>query len=109
MKYIFIFSSIFFFNQSKAQNVYNDIAYKQAKGLVSVLQLNDSFLIKAFHVNVLLDQKKGALRKQDMPLNLLTRGLQKIENTRDSLYQSFLPSDKYTYYLSHKNEVLNNN
>ena len=109
MKYIFFLSSIFFFNQSYGQTNYNEIANKQAKYLVKMLQLNDTLFMKVFHINILLDQKKNAIRKQNLSLNILTRGLQLIENSRDSLYHSFLPEDKYTFYLTHKNDILNNN
>jgi hypothetical protein len=92
-----------------AQNTYNEVANKQAGRLVTILDLNDSVLLKAYHINILLFQKKNDLRKQNIPLNLLIRGLQKIENTRDSLYHTFLTDDKFTLYLTRKNEVINNN
>lgn len=55
----------------------------------------------------LFNQKKAA--RQQHPSGEVTYYLQKIENTRDSLYRLVLPAEKYSLYKQKKTKLVNNN
>jgi hypothetical protein len=93
----------------KAQNVYNDIAYKHAQRMVDSLQLHDSLRLKLYSINIQLHQRKILEREQHAGSDSLSYYIQKVENRRDSLYHSVLAEEKYLLYKSKKKQLINNN
>ncbi|MDA3613494.1 hypothetical protein [Polluticaenibacter yanchengensis] len=61
-------------------------------------------------VNADLEDKKSAARQQYGPqADSVQYHIQRIENTRDSLYQQALPVYKFTLYKQKKTNLISNN
>lgn len=85
------------------------MAGKIAQRLKDSLSLNDSQKQQLFSLNMRLHQQKQVIRQQYAGLDSMGYYMQKIENSRDSLYKQVLPEDKYLLYKQKKIKLVNNN
>ena len=104
-----IISGFLFIHQAKAQNnpatqLANKIAQKMTDSLGLTSQQKQSIV----DINLNLHQQKTLARQQHPGVSATTY-IQKIENSRDSLYQQVLPADKFLLYQQKRNKLVNNN
>jgi len=106
---IILLVSAFLSVTAKAQSDHaTQIANKIGQKMKDSLNLTGQQKNAIVNINITLsDQKKLARKQHSRPLVITY--LQKIENTRDSLYKLVLPTDKYRLYKQKKNNLVNNN
>lgn len=86
----------------------NQLANKIAQKMKDSLNLTSQQKNTIKDINLSLsDQKKVA--RQQHPGPSAVSYIQKIENTRDSLYKQILSADKYLLYKQKKRNLVNNN
>ncbi len=94
----------------KAQSTPGEqLAGKIAQKLKDSLSLTTSEQEGVYAVNVQLHNRKMALRQQNLSADALRIQFQRVENTRDSLYQRVLSVDQFQQYRQKKKNLLNNN
>ena len=95
---------------SKAQSaVAARISEKIAQRMKDSLSLTDQQKDSIYSVNILLNYKKGQLRKQYADMDLLQLHFQQVERLRDSLYKTILGDEKYLLYKDKKRYLISNN
>lgn len=85
------------------------LAEKIAVRLKDSLQLTETQKMQLYNVNMQLHGLKQQKRQQYSATDSLTFKIQKVENMRDSMYQTILPPEKYLLYREKKRVLLNNN
>lgn len=92
------------------QNPAMEIANKQAKRMQDTLGLPNTVKQQLYQINMDLHNRKLMVRQQYSNDSVqLGQQIQRVENTRDSLYRNILAEDKYLLYLQKKRSLLNNN
>ena len=84
------------------------LANKGASKMKNSLLLNEQQRSIIYSINILLAEQKDAARKTSTDRLIIGKKLQKIENTRDSLYKQILTTKQYENYIQKKAEILNN-
>jgi hypothetical protein len=103
----FLFSAIRTVAQDQQQSpVSEQIAHKIANKMKDSLGLSDQQCKGIFNINMQLHQQKHDARQQDPGNPSLGSYLQRIENTRDSLYKAILPDDKFILYKQKKRYLI---
>lgn len=92
-----------------AQTIATEIANKQAQKMKRDLVLNDSVSQCLYNINIQIHNRKMYIRQQNIAKDSTVYYIQKIENSRDSLYQKVLSENQYLLYKQKKRELLNNN
>jgi hypothetical protein len=109
-KVILILSVLLAFQWSNAQtSPANEVAEKIAQKMKDTLALTDAQKGQIFDVNIQLHNQKMLARQHQLVADSLRRQVQRIENTRDSLYNLVLPQEKYLLYLQKKRNLVSNN
>lgn len=85
------------------------LAKKIAKQLKDSLNLTGSEMNQLFTINLSIHQQKKQLMSSGQNREVIGKGLQRIENTRDSLYKQVIPANKFELYRSKKRNLVNNN
>ena len=85
------------------------LAHKMAKKMKDSLSLSAQQRQDLFQVNMNLHNSMQAIRLENPPADSLQKRIQRVEKTRDSLYQPVLGPEKYQLYLQKKRNLLNNN
>jgi hypothetical protein len=85
------------------------LAEKIAVRMKDSLQLSTEQKEQLYQVNIQLSAAKLSKRQQYTNTDSLRRHIQRIENTRDSLYRPVLSQQQYELYLSKKRNFINNN
>jgi 6-pyruvoyl-tetrahydropterin synthase len=88
-----------------AENLAKKIADRMKDSLALTEQQRNSI----FDINMQLHNQKMEKRKHYANDPLLGNHLQKVENTRDSLYRAVLPEDKFILYKKKRTNIVNNN
>jgi hypothetical protein len=96
--------SVVFGQNAPGEVVSTNIAVR----LKDSLMLSDSQKIKIYEGNMLLNSRKQAVRQNFSSLDTIRRNIQKIEFSRDSLYQTILSVEQYQMYLDKKANLLRN-
>lgn len=93
------------------QNPVDVYANKIANRMKDSLDLETSQRNQLFTISKQLGEQKKAVWTQYPESDTLSikLNLQRIENSRDSLYRPVLGEQKYSLYLQRKREMLNNN
>ncbi|HKZ67025.1 MAG TPA: hypothetical protein VJ111_11735 [Chitinophagaceae bacterium] len=73
------------------------------------LNLSEKQQAAIYEINKQLSDKSMMVWKQYGQRDSVQRFLQRIENTRDSLYKTVLPNEKYWLYREKKSSLVNNN
>ena len=97
--------TIVFGQSSPAEQVANKIAQRMKDSLL----LSDAQKTQLYNINMQIHQQKMSVRQQYQGSDFLTYYVQKVENTRDSLYHTILAEDKYTLYKQKKKALISNN
>ncbi len=94
-------------NQQQDEGV--RLARKIAGKMKDSLSLTATQTNQVYETNLsLLDRKKQAMTS-GMSRDSIGKALQRIENSRDSLYRLILPVEKFEIYRTKKRRLLNNN
>lgn len=94
---------------SRAQSNAEIFANKIAEKMKDSLSLTETEQAQLYDINMLLHQQKNIAREQYAENDSLGIYIQRVENTRDSLYELILPSDKFILYQQKKTTLINNN
>jgi hypothetical protein len=86
-----------------------NLAKKIADRMKDSLGLSEQQRNSIFDINIQIHNQKMEKRKQYANDPLLGNHLQKVENTRDSLYRTVLPEDKFILYKRKRTNIVNNN
>ena len=95
------------FAQTSAQA--EELSRKIAKRMKDTLDLTADQQQAIFQVNMQLFNQKQAARQQYTNTDSLRSALQRIENSRDSLYNTLMPVEKYLMYRNRKRYLVTNN
>lgn len=87
-----------------AEKVANTIAKKMADSL----SLTDGQRQGIYNLNMQLHSQKMEVRNHYAAYDSLRIYMQRIENTRDSLYHTVLNETQYQLYLQKKTNIVNN-
>jgi len=94
----------------QAQNApANELAKKIADKMMDSLVLTQSQRSKVFAINMRIHQDKMEVRRQYQSRDSVGRGLQLVENKRDSLYRGVLDATQFSLYQQKKRNLVNNN
>jgi hypothetical protein len=114
MKHIIIFTALIFgamlSGQAQQTTSGEQLADRLAQRLKDSLQLTQSQKDQLYAVNMqLLYQKKGVWQQHQHNDSLIQVNLQRVENTRDTLYHPILTPEQYQLYRSKKRYLMRNN
>lgn len=109
MKIFCLLFFVFIGASTNAQTPAEMVATRIAQKMKDTLGLADSLRIQIYQINLQLDQQKTAMRTQYRGSDSLRIKVQRVENTRDALYQVVLPAEKYVLYRQKKRNLVNNN
>jgi hypothetical protein len=103
---------LFCFNLVKSQQVESPrqlLANKIAQRMKDSLVLSKKVRDELARINLSLADQKAAAWSLFTDSTAIRNYLQQVENTRDSLYKTVLPEDKYLLYQQRKRRLVNNN
>lgn len=111
MKLLFLFALLIggFNHLTTAQAPAEAIASKIADKMTDSLSLTQAERDQIYTVNMNLHEQKMKMRAVSQDTIQLGPQLQKIENTRDSLYGRVLSAGKFQLYRQKKRSLVNNN
>jgi hypothetical protein len=105
MKYIqvsFIFICCVFNSAFSQTNAHEQVAGSIAQKMTDSLGLTTTQKNQIYNINMQLANQKALARQQYSSIDSVRYRLQKIENSRDSLYHTVLSEDKYFLYKEKK-------
>lgn len=85
------------------------ISLKIAQKMKDSLSLTATQKDSLYNINLLLHSRKAAAWQQYADSDSLQIVIQRIENTRDSLYRPILTSSQFDVYRVKKRNLVNNN
>lgn len=85
------------------------LAKKIAEKIKDSLNLTGTQMSQLYEINLLLHNQKKQMRASGLSRDSIGKGLQRIENTRDSLYKQIIPVEKFELYRTKKRRLVNNN
>lgn len=91
---------------SFAQAQTTGVTEKITNRLADSLNLNVSQKKRIFEINTDLQNAKADVRKQYNQPDSIGKYIQRVENTRDSLYRQVLNAEKYQIYLQKKRNLI---
>ncbi|MET0395004.1 MAG: hypothetical protein ABW019_17800 [Chitinophagaceae bacterium] len=80
-----------------------------ARKMKDTLQLSDAQKSSLYEINMQLHDRKKSARQQYAGSDSLRHHLQRIENSRDSLYRTILSQANYQLYLEKKKNLISAN
>lgn len=86
-----------------------DLANKMADKMRDTLQLSVSQRAQIFQTNIKLNNKKTLVRNHFQTRDSIGIHIQRIENTRDSLYKPELTVSQFSLYMQKRKVLINNN
>ena len=108
-KSIFFNFILFVSINCKAQSTAQNFAGKVAEKMKDSLSLTETEQEQIYNINMQLHDQKTLVRTQYEGNVSLGIKIQRIENTRDSLYRTILKEDKFILYQQKKTALINNN
>jgi len=115
MKFFFSFLALLAFSDVIAQQDNSNngeavvLAQRIAKKMKDTLSLTGQQRQQIYQVNMSLHDQKQTIRQQNPPQDSLQVRIQRVEQTRDSLYMPILGNEKYQLYLQKKRNLVSNN
>jgi len=96
--------------QAQTSQTAEQLSYHIAQKITDTLRLHDTIRVKLFNINMQIHSNKMIARKQynNQP-DSIGFHLQKIEKTRDSLYEMVIPSDLFLTYKQKKRMLVTSN
>jgi hypothetical protein len=104
----FLFLSVISYSVN-AQTAAEQLADKIAVKMKDSLSLSSEQKGQLYTINIQLSNQKASVRQQYAGTDSLQLKMQRVENTRDSLYRSVLGEEKYLLYRQKKRNLVNNN
>lgn len=92
---------------NNGNSVAENLAKKIADKMKDTLALTEQQRNSIFEINMQIHNRKMEKRKQYANDPLMGNQLQRVENTRDSLYRNVLPEDKFILYKKKKPNMMN--
>jgi len=92
---------------NSGNSVAENLAKKIADRMKDTLALTEQQRNSIFEINMQIHNQKMEKRKQYANDPLMGNQLQRVENTRDSLYRAVLPEDKFILYRKKKPSMMN--
>ncbi len=106
----FVFLTCFGYVKGSAQSVHGPTVHLRiAQKLQDTLGLSAAQKDSIYSINHQLQNKKMLARQQYTGTDSLGYHLQRIENTRDSLYKPVLGAEKYLLYKQKKRNLISAN
>jgi hypothetical protein len=106
----FLFTSIFIFLLQNANAQPIDLSTRIAQKLQDSLGLSTAQRDSIYAINIRLQHQKTQVRSQYTGTDSLQYHIQRIENTRDSLYKRIIADEgKYNLYKQKKRYLVSNN
>jgi hypothetical protein len=87
----------------------SDLASRIAQKMKDTLDLSAQQKTQIYTINMQLHYKKMSARQQYFGTDSVRFYLQRIENTRDSLYHGVLSEEKYLLYQDKKTNLVTSN
>lgn len=84
------------------------VATNIAQKMKDTLGLSDTQKDQLYQINLQLHEAKMARRQQYAGTDSVRIHVQRVENTRDSLYRAVLNEEKYQLYLQKKRNLVSN-
>jgi hypothetical protein len=110
MKWIMFFIILSLAAAANAQsNPAATIAERIAQKMKDTLNLTAIQKAQLYDINLQLHEMKMSKRQQYSGSDSLRFQVQRVENTRDSLYRPVLTNSQYELYLQRKNNLINSN
>jgi len=107
--FISLFVTIIFCSQILAQSPAENLSAKIAQKMKDSLSLSNVQKNQLYAINMRLCGQKETVRQQYAATDSLRIKIQKIENTRDSLYSTVLTNQQLILYKPKKRNLVNNN
>lgn len=92
----------------QADSVSRSLSLKISVKMKDSLNLSEKEQAAIYEINKQLSDKSFLVWKQYGQRDSVQHFLQRIENTRDSLYKTGLPNEKYWLYREKKRSLVNN-
>ena len=96
-------------NNVNAQSASEQIADKIAQKMKDSLSLSTQQKTQLYTINIQLSDQKASVRQQYTGTDSLRIKMQRVENSRDSLYRPVLGEEKFILYRQKKRNLVNNN
>jgi peptidoglycan hydrolase CwlO-like protein len=94
---------------AKSQSVIADsLAQKMSRKMKDSLSLTEEQRTQLYQLNLQLHEAKMGKRQLYTDIDSLQIHIQRVENTRDSLYRAVLTSEQHVLYLQKKTKLINN-
>ena len=88
----------------------NQLAQKIAEKMRDTLSLTSPQYSQVYDINMRLHEQKMQVRQQqDWDRERISKSLQQVENTRDSLYGQILTEEQYRLYRGKKRNLISSN
>ena len=108
LRFAILLLVVFICSQSYSQSdISEEVSRKINNQMKDNLGLSDTEVAKLNQVNLKLHQHKMEVRKLFAETDSLSKYMQRIENSRDSLYSTILSKEKYSIYLKNKKQLIN--
>lgn len=107
---ILIFLSVSWKITAQQLPLHEELAAKLALRMRDSLQLTTTVQQQLYETNMQLHYRKMSMWQQfkNSP-DTLTRMIQRVENSRDSLYKRIIGEEKFGIYIIRKKTIINNN
>lgn len=112
MKKIFLAATIIFMSmvvRARQVSPAEQLAAHIAQKMKDSLTLTDLQKSQLYSINMQLHERKSLVYQQYTAPDSLRIYLQRVENTRDSLYKEALPLEKFELYLQRKKSLISAN
>jgi hypothetical protein len=106
---IIVLITILSLNRLQAQASSQQVANKIANKMKDSLSLSDEQKALIYNINIKLSNEKLAVRQSYAHSDSLQIKMQRVENTRDSLYKEVLTAPQLELYKKKKRNLVNNN
>lgn len=111
--YLLVIASLLFLFVNAQNNNQSDqgqrLAHKMAQKMKDSLDLTGNQMNQIYQINILLHEQKKQAMISGLSRDSISKRLQKIENSRDSLYRIIIPIEKFEIYKLKKRRIVNNN
>lgn len=102
-----VFAIIFMDSEVFSQsNPAVDVANKIAQKMKDTLSLSSPQRAAIYNINMALHHAKSSLRSRFVNIDSLRINMQRVENTRDSLYRRVLGDSKFILFIQKKDNLL---
>jgi hypothetical protein len=109
MKILYVFILFLVSHKVSAQTQSEKVAQVIAGKMKDSLNLTEKEAEIIYKLNLTINDQKNTMRQRYSGRDSLTKKIQRIENTRDSLYRPVLSGDQYVKYKQRKTSLISSN